>query len=145
VVAVRVGVDHPGHRAVAAVLPVQLERGRRGLRRDQRVDDDDAGVALDDRHVGQVKAAHLVDAWRHLEQPLSGAQLGLPPQARVHRVRAVGVEVGVLLQVPHHPTLRVGDDARIERFDQSTLRVLEVGAVGERWTTAGHVLLPAAR
>ncbi len=44
VVDVAVGVDHAGDRPVAAVLPVQRERGRGGLGRDQRVDHEHAGI-----------------------------------------------------------------------------------------------------
>src|SRR5881396_1254372 len=34
----------------------------------QRVDHDHAGVALDQRHVGDVEPTHLIDAGHHLEQ-----------------------------------------------------------------------------
>ena len=85
VVDVAVGVDDGDDRPVAAVRAVQRQRRGGGLGGDQRVDDDDAGVALDEADVGQVEAAHLVDALDHLVEPLLGDQRRLPPQAGVHR------------------------------------------------------------
>lgn len=63
VVAVRVRVDQPGHRAVTAVFAVQRERRRRGLGGDQGVDDDDTCVALDQCQVRQVQVPDLVETW----------------------------------------------------------------------------------
>ena len=48
VVDVAVRVDHGDDRPVAAVRAIQRQCGGRGLGRDQRVDHDDAGVALDE-------------------------------------------------------------------------------------------------
>ena len=64
VVDVAVRVQQPGDRPLAAMLAVERQRRRRALGRDQRVDHEHAGVALDDRHVRQVEPAHLVDARR---------------------------------------------------------------------------------
>ncbi len=131
VVDVAVGVDDRLHRPFAPVLPVERQRGRRRLRRDERVDEDDAGVALDDRHVRQVEAPHLVDPRRHLEQALDGVELGLAPQAGVGRRRAVLAEEVVGVVVPHHPAVRVVHDAGLERGDEAAARVVEVLGVGE--------------
>ena len=68
VVEVRMGVDHRGDRPVAAVLAVQRQPGRGHLGRNQRIDDDDPGLALDQGHVRQVDSAQLVDAVGDLEQ-----------------------------------------------------------------------------
>ena len=59
---VRVAIDDGGHRPLAAMLTIERECRSRRLRRNQGVDDDDAAIALDDRHIGDVEAAHLVDA-----------------------------------------------------------------------------------
>ena len=83
---VGVGVDHGRHRLPAAMRAVELERGGGDLGRDQRIDDDEAAAALDDRHVGDVEAAHLVDAVGDLEQAVVHVEPRLPPQARVDRV-----------------------------------------------------------
>ena len=110
---VAVGVDHRDDGPVAAVRAVQRQRGRGGLGGDQRIDDDDAGVALDEADVGQVEAAHLVDALDHLVEPLLGGELGLPPQARVHRGRRVTVEERVDVVVPYDAPVGRLDDARV--------------------------------
>ena len=69
VIDVAVGVDHRLHRLLAAMLVVEVHADLRRLRGDQRVDDDDALRAFDDRHVRQIEVADLVDAVRDLEQP----------------------------------------------------------------------------
>lgn len=132
VVDVRVRVDDAGHRALAAVLPVQRERRRRGLGGDQRIDHEHAGAALDERDVRQVEPAHLVDALGHLEQTLLGDQLGLPPQARVHGVGGIALKEGVRVVVPHDGAVIVGDSAGHPPGDQPAHRILEVLGVGER-------------
>ena len=76
VVDVAVGVDDGDDGSVATVRAVQRQRGRRGLGGHQRVDDDDAGVALDEADVRQVETADLVDALDHLVEALLGDQLG---------------------------------------------------------------------
>lgn len=65
-ITVRVPVDDAGDRLVAGVLTIKGDTRRGALRRDQRIDHDDPGVTLDDRHVRQVEAANLIDAGRHL-------------------------------------------------------------------------------
>jgi len=54
-VGVGVGEDHGRHRPLAAVLEVKLHRRARAFDRGQRVHHDHAGVALDQRHVGDIK------------------------------------------------------------------------------------------
>ncbi len=111
VVDVAVGVQQSGHRPLAAMLAIQRQRGGRRLRGDQRVDHQDARVALDDRHVRQVEAAHLVDALGDLEQAVNRVQLPLPPEARIHRLRTVGVEEAVGVRIPDDAPVRRADDA----------------------------------
>ena len=132
VVDVAVGVDDGDDRPVPAMGAVQRQRGRRRLGGDQRIDDDDPGVALDEADVGQVQAADLVDALDHLIEPLLGAQLALPPQAGMHRAGRVAGQERVRVVVPHHPAVGRLDDARLQRADESPVGVLEIGGVGER-------------
>ncbi|GAA3167024.1 hypothetical protein GCM10020001_110600 [Nonomuraea salmonea] len=89
---------------------VELERGGGAFGGDERVDDDDAALALDEGHVRQVEAAYLVDTLGDLEQALLGAQLRLPPEAGVRGAWAVAVEEGVRVVVP--------DDLAVGRRDQ---------------------------
>ena len=84
-----VGVDHCGDGTISAMGPVQGDRCGRGLRRDQRIDDDDSSRALDQSHVRQVSAPHLVEAVGHLEQALDRGQLTLAPQTRIDGVRGI--------------------------------------------------------
>ncbi len=106
-VGVGVGEDHGGDRPLAAVLEVQLHRGARALDRGQGVDHDDALVALDQRHVGDVEAAHLVDTGHHFEQAVVHVEARLPPQARIDgRGRLLFGQEAVGLQAPDHPALR---------------------------------------
>ena len=131
VVGMAVGVDDGDDGTVAAVGAVHPQCGRRGLGGDQRVDDDDAGVALDEADVGQIQTAHLVDALDHLVETLLGRERGLPPQAGVHRRRRVPGEEVVDVVVPHHPTVGGLDDARLQRGDETPVGVLEVARVVE--------------
>ncbi len=75
VVDVAVGVDQRRDGPLAAMAAVERERRGGGLGGDQRVDHDHAALALDERHVRKVQAAHLVDAVGHLEQAMDRGQL----------------------------------------------------------------------
>ncbi len=99
-VGVAVAVEDRAHRPVPAVLPVQSERGGRGLPAQKRVDDEDAGRTLDDRHVRQVHAAHLVDALGHLVEAVQAGEPAMPPQRRMRGLRAVGVQEAEAGNVP---------------------------------------------
>jgi len=146
------GVDHPGHRSLAAMVPVEPQRGGRGFLGDQRVDHDDPATALHDRHVRQVEATDLVDAVGDLVQALPRGQLGLPPQTPIRRFRAVGVQERERVVVPHHPAVGGRDGPGAQRADESAVGVGEVGAVLERKPAprglldgpAHHVLLDTA-
>ncbi|MCY1356230.1 hypothetical protein D3C81_1268510 [compost metagenome] len=133
VVGMAVRVDHRHHRLFGAVFVVQLQARAGGLGGGQRVDDDQAGVAFDDRHVGDVEAADLVDAVGHLEQAVVHVQPGLPPQAGIDRRRCgVLVNEAVRIQRPHHPALRIADLAAVDGADEAPARVLEIALVLER-------------
>ena len=88
VIDVTVGEDDRRHGPVAEVLARQRDRGGGRLPDGERVDDDPARLALDQRHVGDVVAAHLVDAGHDLEQAVLPVQFRLAPEARVHALRA---------------------------------------------------------
>ncbi len=110
VVDVGVGVDHGRDGLVADMLADQAHGLARGLDRGHAVDDHQSGVALDDREVGDVVVAHLVDAVHDLVQAALADQLRLTPQARVHGVGRGGV-VGEVVEPggieDHSPVRRV--------------------------------------
>ena len=133
VVGVAVAVDHRGHRPVAAVGAVEVEAGAGHLGGDERVDDDHPALALDEGHVGEVEAAHLVDALGDLEEAVVEVQARLAPEARVdggRRLRA-GQEC-VVAQAPHHAALRVLDLDLGQGRHEAARGVLEVPRVVER-------------
>jgi len=114
------------------MLVIEFEPGAGGLGADQGVNQDQTAVALDDRHVGQVHAANLVDAFAHLEQAGDVVQLRHAPQAGVDAGRrSVAVEEVVGHAVPHHLALGVLDAAG-EGLDQTAPGIREAGLVLER-------------
>jgi hypothetical protein len=131
VVDVTVGVDDGDDGSVPAVLPVQRQGRGGGLGADEGVDDDDAGVGLDQRHVRQVQAADLVDALDHLVETLFGAQPALPPQAGVHRGGGVALEERVGVVVPHHAPVGGRHHAGVQAPEETAVGVLEVAGVVE--------------
>ena len=127
VVDVAVGVDDGHDRAPRDVLLQQLERRGRHLRRDQRVDDDPPGVALDEADHREVHAAHLVDAVAHLEEAVEHVEARVAPEAGVHgRGSRFGVEERIGGQVPHGGTVGLGDGRRLKSGDEAAGGVLKV-------------------
>ena len=132
VVDVAVAVDDADHGPLAAVLPVQRERRRSGLRRDEGVDDEHARVALHEGDVGEVEAAHLVDAGDDLEQAVDRVQLRLAPEAGVGGFRHRALEEGAVgLVVPDDAAVGIVDDARVDPPDEAASGVVEVLGVVE--------------
>jgi hypothetical protein len=112
--------------------PIQGDRCGRGLRRDQRIDDDDSSLTLDQSHVRQVSAPHLVDAVGHLEQALDRGQLTLAPQTRIDGVRGLAPHgVGELVDVEHDPPVGRRDHARLQPRNQPPVRILEIRTISE--------------
>jgi hypothetical protein len=130
VIDMRMGVDHRGHRPVAAVLPVQCQPRRGHLGRHRRIDHDHPGLALDHGHVRQLDPAQLVYTVGDLEQALDRRELALPPQARVHRVRTVARHrLRERISVVHDSPVSGLDHPWFQPGDQPTLGVLEIGPV----------------
>jgi hypothetical protein len=103
-----------------------------GLRGDQRVDDDDPRVPLDEGDVRQVQATNLVDALDDLEEAVLRHEDGLPPQARVDGGGRVPVQEGVGLVVPDDTPVVGTDHAGVQPAEQTSGGVVEVPGVGER-------------
>ena len=133
VVGVAVAVDDADHGSIAAMLPVERERRCGGFRGDERIDDEHAGLALDERDVREVEAAHLVDAGNDLEQAVDRVQLRLAPEAGVGGFRHRALEEGAVgLVVPDHTAVGIVDDARVDPPDEAASSVVEVLGVVER-------------
>ena len=81
VVDVGMGVDDAHDRTLAELLVDEFERRPGGFLGRQRIEDDPAGIALDEANVGQIIAAHLVDLAGHdLVQAEGHVQDGLALQ-----------------------------------------------------------------
>ena len=68
VIGVTVGVDDAGYRTLPQRLVGECQGRGGGFAGGQRIDDNPAALAANQRHNRQVVAAHLVDAVHHLEQ-----------------------------------------------------------------------------
>ena len=114
------------------MLRVELEARARDLGRHQRIDDDEAALALDQGHVRDVEAADLIDAVRHLEKPMVQVEPRQAPEARIDRGRRVLVgEEGVVAKRPHDTPLIVLDLDLGKRGEKAATGVVEVLRVGE--------------
>ena len=135
-IGVAVRVDHRANRPVAAVVEVEPHRGGGDLHRGQRVDDDDAGVALHDGQVGEIEATHLEHPLGHLEQTVVHVQPGHAPQAGVHRRRrGLGIEERVWSEVPDGCPAGGADDGLGQAGDEAARgvgEVREIGGIGQQ-------------
>ena len=142
VVEVRVRVDDGHDRPFAELGVGQGEAVAGAHRGGEWIDDDPAGLTLDEGDVRDVVVAGLPDAGRHLEQAVDAVQLRLSPQARVHSVGAghVGRHEVAARHVPRHTELTFDDPGRVARQPPSP-GPLEVGLVerrqGDRVARAG--------
>ena len=59
-------------RALAKMLVDDFHRGAHGFGGRERVDNNPACIALDKRHIGEVKPAYLIDAVSNLKQAVNG-------------------------------------------------------------------------
>src|SRR6201999_1945764 len=99
---VAVRVDDSDTPPLTPLAAIELQRCGSGLGRHQRIDHDEASVALDEADVRNVQSAYLIDARHDFVQALFGGQLALPPQTGIHRWRCVTGEEGIPVVVPHY-------------------------------------------
>lgn len=138
VVGVAVGVDDGNDRTLTAMLAVERECGGGCLTGDQRIDDDDPGVPLDERDVREVEAAHLIDPGNDLEQAVPRRQLGLTPQARVHGCRRLTLQEVVALTIPHDLARGIRDHEGVTSSEEATLGGDEVTIIVKRKRVQGE-------
>ena len=67
--------EYPRNRSIAKRLAHQLHPSSSGLNGGERIDDDPAGLAPDDRHHRNIIAPNLIDTGHHLKQAMFGIQL----------------------------------------------------------------------
>ena len=115
---VAVGVEQPGDGAIAALLAVEGERRRRGLRRDQRVDDDDALLALDHVHVREVEPAQLVEPGASSNRPAMRFSWACRQRAGFAVSGRIAVEETVGGEVPCPAPVLAIDHRRVEGGDE---------------------------
>jgi len=125
-----VGEDDGGDLPPAAMLEVQLHRGARAFDRGQRIHHDHAAVALDQRHVGDIEPAHLVDAGQHFEQAVMHVEARLPPQAWIDRRRRIRRrKEAIRLKAPDHPASGRHDLRLLDGTEKAARGVLEISRV----------------
>ena len=129
-----VGVNHRHHGPARPVPVVELKRGGGHLTADQGIHNDQAGIALDHVHIGEVETANLINPFAHLEQPGMVVQPRQPPEAGVHRVRRFIAVLEIIgAEIPHHPAVGVtANHVGVEVGDKATGGVIEVGAIVKR-------------
>ncbi|MNE20256.1 hypothetical protein D3C80_1133650 [compost metagenome] len=142
VVDVGMGNDHRHHRALAEFVVDKVQCRLGGFLGGQGVEDDPARIALDERDVGQVKTAHLVNLVGHdLVQPIGHVQHGLALQGWVDAVVVLVLQqIVVAAHVPGNVT-GLGHDLFVGRGgDEAFLGFFEVALVFERQRLAHTVL-----
>ena len=138
-IAMGVRIDHSRNRqALTDMLLKQFPRRNDRLPRHQRVEHDPAGLSTHEGDVGEIEAAHLIDAGDHFIESVIVVQFGLTQQRGVNAVEVV------LLVQKLKPLHVPGDMARVrhdlEVFhgrDEAALLLVEIPRVGERQAGAG--------
>ena len=127
------GVHDPDDRALAQLVVDEVERGAGRFLGRQRVEDDPAGLALDEGDVGQVKAAHLIDlAWQHLVQSIGHVQHGLALERWMDAGEVLALQQPlVAAHVPGHMA-GIGLDLLVRGLgDEALLGFIEIALVLE--------------
>jgi hypothetical protein len=131
-IAVAVGVDHRPDRQRTQFLGHQIKRRPGGLGRRQRIDDHPAAVTLDEGDIGDVKAPHLPDPVRNLKEAMARQQLGLTPEAGVHRGGRLALEEIIGRQVPGHLAVGALDQRVGARAQKAAIGEFKVLTIGKR-------------
>ena len=111
---------------------IELETGTGDFAGHQRVDDDEAVVGLDDRHIRDVDAAQLVDAVGNVKQPGLAVEPRYPPKAWIDRWRRLlGIEEIIVAEAPDDLARGCARDPFGQGRNQATPRVSEIAPVRE--------------
>ena len=130
---VAVGIDHRDDRFFTAVFIVEIHADFGGFCRDQRVNDGDPLFTLNNRHIGEIEVADLVDPVGHFKQTADVDQLRLAPQTRVHRLRRFFpfFNEGILARIPDDIALFAFNDFRRQGGNKAFMRIGEIGVIRE--------------
>ena len=112
----------------------QFHRRFGGFRGGERVNNNPASIALNQRHIGQIIAANLVNPVADFEQAVKRIELGLPPQAWVHRIGARAFEIVITRHIPNHRALSIFDNQTVRLGQKPTLGKLKVIHIFKRQT-----------
>ena len=97
----------------------------------QDIKNDPAVVGADEGRIGHIKATHLIDAVTYFKQTGFGIELGIPPQARVDRIRRITVQIPIALQIPCRCSVIVVDDPAFLIVQQATCCIVKFPPVGK--------------
>ena len=112
-------------RLLAQVLLCKRHSRRCGLARGERIDHDPAGLAFDERDVGNIKAAQLVHTVHHLVETYVGIELRMAPQAGVDGIGGCALQKIIGRKVTQDAA--VGGQYLARRpCDQATLGVFKI-------------------
>ena len=132
---IRVGVGNNDRldRVASEVLLDELHRRLSRLRAHGAIEHDPAGIALDDRQVRHVVAAHLIDARAYLEQAVGVVVAGVLPQAGVDGVGRllVVVQEAVRCLTPDHVALGIRELQHLRRVDQPTHGIVVLAGISK--------------
>ena len=95
------GKNHCGDWSVAQMLARKRNRRRRRFTRSQGVDQNPTGLAVDQRDVGNIKAAQLMNTFGDFEQTHLIVQNRVPPQARIHARWRLTLDKSKTIVIPY--------------------------------------------
>ena len=111
----------------------QFHGSPRGFLGCQRVENNPAGITLDEGDVGQIESAHLVNTFHHLVQPEIHVELALPMQGGVNAVEPLILkEELVAVHVPGYVASIAHDFPRLGSRNKTLLLLVKIPGIGER-------------
>ena len=133
VIDMAVSIDDRDHGLLRDVLAVEVKGGLGDLGRNQRIDHDETAVALDDRHVGYVEAAQLMDAIGHLVETVGHVHSRMTPEPGMNGVgRLLGPEELIAGESPHQPTVSANYQLIAQGLDEAAPSVIERPLISQR-------------
>ena len=116
------------------MLIIEVKCGFCGRRRYQRVDNNNAFLALNECNVRDILAAHLIHFIGDFEQARNAVDLRLTPQAGVYGFRCSGINIKfVIIRAVVNFAIRIAQNTFIQqRGDKSALGIVKVLTIAKR-------------